>query len=254
VGMAAVLAGSARSPLTAILLLFELTRDYRIILPLMAAVGISVLFVEWFQPKARNGLNLQQMGMNLEQDQSQQILRSIPVTAVMRPQPLMLPEALTLRAAAAELLENRLHSCLVVSPTGQLIGICTLQDLNRAIAQTQLHSDVKSARHYTIADVCTKNLVCAYSHESLADAMGRMKGRGLRQLPVVEAGASNAVLGLLEAEAIIAACEAALTQQLLSTQLQDVQKLQAQSSEPNVGAPVMPDESTHKSQTATEAR
>jgi len=41
VGMAAVLAASARAPLTAILLLFELTRDYRIVLPLMA-VGLSV--------------------------------------------------------------------------------------------------------------------------------------------------------------------------------------------------------------------
>jgi H+/Cl- antiporter ClcA/CBS domain-containing protein len=230
VGMAAVLAGSARSPLTAILLLFELTRDYRIILPLMAAVGISVLFVEWFQPKARSGLNLQQMGMNLEQDQSQQILKSIPVTAVMRPQPLMLPEALTLTAAATELLRNGLHSSLVVNPTGQLVGICTLQDLNRAIAQTQLHSEVEAAKRYTIADVCTKNLVCAYSHESLADAMGRMKGRGLRQLPVVEAGASNAVLGLLEVEAIIAACEAALTQQLLDAQPSSSQQHRAQAS------------------------
>ena len=41
VGMAAVLAGSARAPLTALLLLFELTRDIRIVLPLMAAAGLS---------------------------------------------------------------------------------------------------------------------------------------------------------------------------------------------------------------------
>eukprot|EP00850_Spirogloea_muscicola_P016272 SM000131S26702 [mRNA] locus=s131:116549:119936:+ [translate_table: standard] len=41
VGMAATLAGVCQVPLTAVLLLFELTRDYRIILPLMGAVGIS---------------------------------------------------------------------------------------------------------------------------------------------------------------------------------------------------------------------
>ncbi|CAI5989289.1 unnamed protein product [Closterium sp. NIES-64] len=41
VGMAATLAGVCQVPLTSVLLLFELTRDYRIILPLMAAVGIS---------------------------------------------------------------------------------------------------------------------------------------------------------------------------------------------------------------------
>ena len=41
VGMAAVLAASVRAPLTSVLLLFELTHDYRIVLPLMAAVGLS---------------------------------------------------------------------------------------------------------------------------------------------------------------------------------------------------------------------
>ncbi|NDG00232.1 MAG: chloride channel protein, partial [Synechococcaceae bacterium WBB_32_011] len=46
VGMAAVLAGAARAPLTALLLLFELTRDIRIVLPLMAATGLSALLVE----------------------------------------------------------------------------------------------------------------------------------------------------------------------------------------------------------------
>ncbi|MFM7594194.1 MAG: chloride channel protein, partial [Isosphaeraceae bacterium] len=41
-----VLAATARAPLTAILLLFELTRDYRIVLPLMAAVGLSTWLAE----------------------------------------------------------------------------------------------------------------------------------------------------------------------------------------------------------------
>ncbi len=51
VGMAAVLAGSVRAPLTSVMLLFEMTRDYRIILPLMAAVSISAWLVERFHPQ-----------------------------------------------------------------------------------------------------------------------------------------------------------------------------------------------------------
>ncbi|TAF38422.1 MAG: chloride channel protein [Oscillatoriales cyanobacterium] len=66
VGMAAVLAGSARAPLTAILLMFELTRDYRIVLPLMAAVGLSVWLVEFVNRRsAAHSLNLQQMGVDV---------------------------------------------------------------------------------------------------------------------------------------------------------------------------------------------
>lgn len=41
VGMAATLAGVCQVPLTAVLLLFELTQDYRIVLPLLGAVGLS---------------------------------------------------------------------------------------------------------------------------------------------------------------------------------------------------------------------
>jgi H+/Cl- antiporter ClcA len=66
VGMAAVLAGSARAPLTAILLMFELTRDYRIVLPLMAAVGLSVWLVECVSRRSTaHSLNLQQMGVDV---------------------------------------------------------------------------------------------------------------------------------------------------------------------------------------------
>jgi H+/Cl- antiporter ClcA len=66
VGMAAVLAGSARAPLTAILLLFELTRDYRIVLPSMAAVGLSVWLVECANRRSTaHSLNLHQMGVDV---------------------------------------------------------------------------------------------------------------------------------------------------------------------------------------------
>lgn len=69
VGMAAVLAGSARAPLTSILLMFELTRDYRIVLPLMAAVGLSVWLVELVNRRSTHSLNLQQMGVDVTVNQ-----------------------------------------------------------------------------------------------------------------------------------------------------------------------------------------
>jgi H+/Cl- antiporter ClcA len=64
VGMAAVLASSAKAPLTSILLLFEITRDYRIVLPLMTAVGLSVWLVESWINQNHESLNLRQMGLD----------------------------------------------------------------------------------------------------------------------------------------------------------------------------------------------
>lgn len=53
VGMAAMLAGVCQVPLTSVLLLFELTRDYRIILPLMGAVGLSSWIASSFTKKTK---------------------------------------------------------------------------------------------------------------------------------------------------------------------------------------------------------
>jgi H+/Cl- antiporter ClcA/predicted transcriptional regulator len=213
VGMAAVLAGTVRSPLTAILLLFELTRDYRIILPLMAAVGISVLLVEWIKSKRSDRLNLRQMGLNLEVDQTQLLLEQLPVTTVLEPKPLMLLETLPLAEAAEALLSHACHSALVVTATGQLVGIFTLQDLNRAI-QAQSRDDSKPAAQLTLGQVCTRDLLYVYSHETLAEAAKRLQARGLHQLPVLDQHPPHAVLGLLSAEDIALACKLGFSRQL----------------------------------------
>ncbi|HEY9807046.1 MAG TPA: chloride channel protein, partial [Candidatus Obscuribacterales bacterium] len=134
VGMAAVLAGSVRAPLTAILLLFELTRDYRIVLPLMAAVGLSVWVIESLKPISTKGLNLQQMGVNVEPDQGQEALKQLTVAEAMQPSPLILSDTLSVLEASQILLDQHLHSALLVDEEGQLIGIVTLQDINRALA------------------------------------------------------------------------------------------------------------------------
>lgn len=80
VGMAAVLASSARAPLTSILLLFELTRDYRIVLPLMAAVGLSSWLVEYVNRRiTHHSLNLHQMGVDVNIEPSPPVTDSLDV-------------------------------------------------------------------------------------------------------------------------------------------------------------------------------
>jgi hypothetical protein len=63
VGMAAMLAGVCQVPLTSVLLLFELTRDYRIILPLMGTVGVSSWIASSFNRKKKRSLVKQDVAM-----------------------------------------------------------------------------------------------------------------------------------------------------------------------------------------------
>jgi H+/Cl- antiporter ClcA len=103
VGMAAMLAGSVRAPLTAILMLFELTRDYRIVLPLMAAVGLSVWLVERIKPTFNSNSNLQQIGLSELKDERAEIVQEILVEDAMHPYPKKLPASLSVLEAAVEI-------------------------------------------------------------------------------------------------------------------------------------------------------
>jgi H+/Cl- antiporter ClcA len=221
VGMAAVLAGSARAPLTSILLLFELTRDYRIVLPLMAAVGLSIWLVERLQPTPEAGQNLQQLGLNFEKGQNAEILRSLPVSEAMHPPGTMFADTTTIVEAALALTSSQGRSGLVTNDSGQLVGIVTLQDLKRAIAQ--LTADALNEDDNwispTLSTVCTTDILYAYPDESVAEALDRMAARGLHQLPVVERDNIHQVLGVLERDGIDLACNVAATRQVLHQHL-----------------------------------
>ena len=220
VGMAAVLAASVNAPLTSILLLFEMTRDYRIVLPLMAAVGLSVWLANLFKSNSEQPSNLQQIEAKGEPDPApsstvyrQEILRNLSVAEAMQQRFLQISDSLPLLDAGLQLIQNQSHSALVVDGDRQLIGIITLQDINRAIARWETepnHAD-QLINQRTISEVCTTNILYAYQDEPLTDALDRMATRGLHQLPVIDRNNPHQILGLLEQEGITLACNLALT-------------------------------------------
>ncbi len=226
VGMAAVLAASARAPLTAILLLFELTRDYRIVLPLMAAVGLSVWLVERMQPTSTSGAHLQQL-VNVDKTDLPQIL----VAEAMHQSPLMLSAALPVLQAGLAMtrdafgkapLGHRCRSALVIN-ADQLVGIVTLEDINRAISWEYVAKDAHYAPDETnsnlpfskLIDICTTEILYAYPDEPVSEALARMSARGLHQLPVVDRDNHERVLGLLELDQIALSCSLAATRKAL---------------------------------------
>ncbi|MBF2001255.1 MAG: chloride channel protein [Synechococcales cyanobacterium M58_A2018_015] len=216
VGMAAVLAGSVRAPLTAILLLFELTHDYRIVLPLMAAVGLSSWLVEYLHPQI-----VIDNSPKPEAQQEPVTPVEAPVLTVetaMHPASLKLPGTLTLRDAAQALIDQRCHGALVVDMTqeGQpLIGILTLQDVSRALHRAKPETEAETILQQPTQQVCTTQLIYAFEDEPLAEAMNRMTARGLQQLPVVKRERPQQVVGLLTQEDITLAQTIARTRDLL---------------------------------------
>ncbi|MGG6296952.1 chloride channel protein [Leptolyngbya sp. AN02str] len=197
VGMAAVLAGSVRAPLTSILLLFELTQDYRIVLPLMAAVSLSAWSVELLQPTAMDSDGEQQTAPPEERE----IPASLLVADAMQPPALLVSTEMSVQAVAHLLVEKRLHCALVLDEQDALLGLLTLTDINRLVSKA-IDQDAAGILQEPIGQHCTTKLVYAHPDELLTDAIAHMTTRGLHQLPVITADSPAQVVGLLTDEGI----------------------------------------------------
>jgi H+/Cl- antiporter ClcA len=175
VGMAAVLAGSARAPLTALLLLFELTRDIRIVLPLMAAAGLSAALVERWQGIHDPGL----LGLDPLEERRRGQLALIGVEEAFEASPpLVLAGSLTALAALTQLIEQQGH-CLVVEEGGVAQGLVTLADLQRALA-----SEAVRKGPLTLRDCLRTELVWLPAGVQLDRLEDQLGPNGLRQVPV----------------------------------------------------------------------
>ncbi len=212
VGMAAVLAGTVRAPLTAVLLLFEMTRDYRIVLPLMASVGLCAWLVEQLQSGQVSGLGAKK-DANAE---DVEMLSKIKIAEVMSVHPLTFKYSTPILQAAQIFTSGYFHSALVVDDSHHLLGILTTQDIERALSLPKLSQHFSKL---TVQEVCTKEVLYTFADESLADAIRRMAARDLQQLPVVDRHSTSRVVGIVDREAIASAYTNALTKQAIANKI-----------------------------------
>ncbi len=203
VGMAAVLAGTVHAPLTAIILLFEMTNDYRIILPLMLAVAISLLVSQRVQRDSVYTLALARKGIRLQRGRDVEVLDTITVAEIMRTDLETLLDSDPLSVAVDVFMKTRHHGLPVVDLAGDLVGILTMQDVERVQANEQ------KAR--TIGEACTRDLLIAYPDETIGVALRRMGARDIGRLPVVARDNRRQLIGTLRRTDLVRAYDLALT-------------------------------------------
>ncbi|MFG0284193.1 MAG: chloride channel protein [Phycisphaerales bacterium JB039] len=82
VGMAAFIAGGTHAPLTAILMLFELTRDYTVLLPIMIAAVVATMTAQLIDRDSIYTAKLRRQGLRIGATRDYTVLRRIPVSSV----------------------------------------------------------------------------------------------------------------------------------------------------------------------------
>ncbi|MGV9995061.1 chloride channel protein [Streptomyces sp. NPDC003374] len=135
VGMGAVFAGAARAPITAVVILFELTGEYSIILPLMLAIVLATATSRLLTRDTVYTLKLRRRGIDLDGPVQGAPISGQQVGAVMEalPSPLSASSSLT---DAADLLSLSGHGALpVIGDAGEYVGVVTAQALAGALAE-----------------------------------------------------------------------------------------------------------------------
>jgi CIC family chloride channel protein len=197
VGMGAVFAGSAQAPITAILILFEMTGDYKIILPLMISCVISTLVLRRLSRDSIYSLKLSRKGINLENLRQEDLIYIIKVSDAMFKNVIYVSETNTVKEAGLLIKETTHRGFPVLDDKGLLKGIVTHQDINKALSLGKKDDLVRT--------IMTTDISVCYQDETLKAALEKMGERNIGRIPVVEHEDQKRLVGLITRKGIIEA-------------------------------------------------
>ncbi|MCB8977652.1 MAG: chloride channel protein [Ardenticatenaceae bacterium] len=204
VGMAAVFSGAARAPITAVLIVFEMSNDYKLILPLMFATVLSTLLAEYMFRDSIYTLKLRLKGISLQRGRDLDLMQSLQVKEAMTLDPYLVPESMPLPQLGELLQRTHHHSFPVVDDALNLVGMVSLRDYERVANQ-------ESSAALRVRDIATLGrLLTAYEDEPLSEVVQRLAVRGINKLPVVTRAEPKRVVGAIRRADIVKAYNVAL--------------------------------------------
>lgn len=193
VGMGAVVAGTTHGVLSAILIVYELTNDYRVILPIMVAAGLSSIVAEFIDPDSIYLKKLNRRGQSITRGHELHGLEHVMVRDVMRRNYPILKKTDNLteiiRVARAN---SHIETLPVMDENEQLTGIIHSEDLHRALDSDVAPSLVQAG------DIAMKSPLAVEPDDNLLEAMRDFGIRDVETLPVITGqGPKRKLVGLL---------------------------------------------------------
>lgn len=191
VGASAMLAGCGHAPLTAIMMVFELTNDYRLILPIMIASVVSLLVSRRLNRDSIYTTRLTRMGEKVYHGADLSTLNRITVDQVYNRQPDLVTEEMDLTKILSLLKSSRYNDLPVTDRAGRFLGMISFQDLRTTLMESDL------APLILARDVLREDIPAVHPEDTLLHALNRFGIHDLDHLPVVDSADSGRLLGLL---------------------------------------------------------
>ncbi len=201
-GMAAMLASIVRAPITSIVLVFELTNDYHLIVPIMLTTVVCVFLTERFEPLGVELRELADQGIHLQHGRDVDVMQSVHVReAMVSPAP-TIHETATLVELRDYLRDQRIRAAAVVNDHRELIGIATLSDLQKAYESGE-------GETLTVGDIATRDVITALPDEPVWRIVRQMGARDIGRMPVLKPG-TRFPIGMLSRPDIMRAYNTAI--------------------------------------------
>jgi len=199
VGMGAVVSGATHAPITAILIIFELTNDYKIILPLMISCIVSSLLANKMEKESIYTLKLALRGINIFQGKEVNVLRRIHVREVIDTVE-TIPEDLPFRKLVDKMADAREGTFYVLGKDRKFLGTIALKDLSMILKDVDALQDLLVA-----GDLVSSDFPVLHPEDNLDQAMHLFGRNDTEEIPVLDPDDPAKLLGRVRESEVIEA-------------------------------------------------
>jgi CIC family chloride channel protein len=195
VGMGTAFAGIVRAPMTSVVMIFETTRDYAIIVPLMISNLVSFFISSRFQREPIYEVLAHQDGIHLPGAESRSVEGQSRVICAMRPATEVLDADLTVQDAIEKIQTSGHHAWPVTDRSG-VVGIVSLRTLQKAMADSGASGTLKES-------VDSGEFPHLHVDQPLSVALERMGTTHLDVLPVVSRADIHKLEGVVTLQEVL---------------------------------------------------
>ncbi|MFQ5457569.1 MAG: chloride channel protein [Myxococcota bacterium] len=198
VGMSAVVAATTHAPITAIIMIFEMTGDYTIIPALMSACVVSTLTATWMGKESIYTLKLIRRGVELFKEEDPNVLKALRVSDIVDREPDVIPASAKFPVVLDLVVRSRHSEFFVVNDRNELIGVIEVAKLRRLIF------DQEALRHLIVAeDLIVTGRPAVTERDHLDLVMRLFSHSAMDEIPVVSEMDRRKLVGVVRKEDVI---------------------------------------------------
>lgn len=196
VACGAMVAATIQAPMSSILMIFELSNDYHIMVPLMTACVVAALTKRAFGSDSILTEVLSEKGVNTEWSLERSWMRAVPVSRLPWRSVPSVHVSDKLEVLKKVYISSGKGCVIVTNDEGEMVGMVTFFDLQKWLLDSSLDQVVVAE------EVANKNVISLSENDSLLDAIDILDRAAFEQMPVTDADNPKRVLGIVSRNAV----------------------------------------------------